>query len=291
MDYKGTYNYFFKATQRRLTHILQSELEKYKKQDRPFSYADQKTLEQYNLQLKKIKERWNYAKFKPLIDMIGLKNTKYSKHALNRILSNEIKEEFQKLNTGSNYKYFIAQLAQLRALEEGIINYQNNRPYYDRCYQTNAIDKVSLYKIEDGYNTLDDFHERGRHLKMDQDHGITIKSLDTTDDVKQNTLAESLTQDEKVLIVKVLYNLKVPLHRLLRAPEFYRLIFLTEDLFDNRIIEKKLSNQSVYRKLGEHVDVSKKSERENIENLIQKLQRLKVDRFIPELRKLLTKTT
>ena len=196
------------------------------------------------------------------------------------------------MNSNISYKYFIAQLAQLQAIEEGYINYKNNRPYYDLCYQTEDIEKITLNKIEDGYNNLDDFHEKGKELKMDTDVGINIEiPTDSGTTNKKISLKNTLTEDEKIVIVQVLYNIKVPLNKLLKAPEFYRLVFLTDDLFDNSIIEKKLSNQSVYRKLGKHVDISKKTERDTIENLIQKLQKLKVDSFIPELRKLLVKTT
>ncbi len=291
MDYKTTYTYFFKATQRRLSNVLQSQISKYQNQGRPFKYVNPQILGLYESRLDEIKQKWNYKELKPFIDIIGEKKTYYTTHALRGILSIEVKDEFEKLELEIPYKHFIARIAQLQAIDEGFINYSNNWPYFDRCYQTNAIEKITLYKIEDGYNNLDDFHERGRLLKMDDDPGITVQSVKTIDNTKQNTLSKSLTQDEKILIVKVLYKLNVPVQRLINPPEFYRLIFLTEDLFDNRIIDKKLSNQSVYRKLGEHVDVSKESERENIENLIHKLQRLKVDGFIPELRKLLTKTT
>ena len=291
MDYKTTYTHFFRTTQDRLSKVLQFQISEYLNQGRPFTFVDNKINQFCEAKITDIKERWNYKAVKPIIDMIGLRKSYHLKYALSKILSNEVKEEFEKLELEMNYKHFIAQLAQLQAIDEGYINYRNNLPYFNRCYQTNAIEKINLHKIEDGYDNLDDFHERGRLLKMYQDPGITIKSLNATDDTKQNTLAESLTQDEKILIVKVLYNLKVPVQRLIKAPEFYRLIFLTKDLFDNRIIDKKLSNQSVYRKLGEHIDVSKDSERKNIENLIHKLQRLKVDGFIPELRMLLTRTT
>ena len=47
MDYKTTYTYFFKTTQNRLSNVLQSQLSKYLKQGRPFSYVDQKILDNY----------------------------------------------------------------------------------------------------------------------------------------------------------------------------------------------------------------------------------------------------
>jgi len=290
MDYKTTYTYFFKTTQRRLTYILQSYLHKAKGSDRPFNYADKQIEQYYSKKLETLKNKWNYDKLKPIIDLIGLKNSYYEKHALSRILSNEIKNEFQKLNLETPYKFFLAQLAQLQAIEEGHINYSNNRTYYDRCFKTDGIENISIFEIENGYNNLDDFHARGKKLNMDQNDGIFITANSQKKPVK-DSLKNALSEDEKVTVLQVLFDSNVPINKLLTAPEFYRLCYLSSELFDDRIINEKLANYSVYRKLGQHINISKNTERKKIEELIRKLEKLKVISFLPELRKLLLKTT
>ena len=97
MDYKTTYTHFFKATQNRLSNVLQSQIAKYLNQGRPFKFVDDKIIQFYETQLTDIKERWNYKALKPVIDIIGLRKTYHLKHALRGILSNEVKEEFEKL--------------------------------------------------------------------------------------------------------------------------------------------------------------------------------------------------
>ena len=150
MDYKTTYTYFFKTTQRRLSNVLQSQISKYQNQGRPFKYVNPRILGLYESRLAEINEKWNNKELKPFIDIIGEKKTYHTTHALRGVLSTEVKDEFEKLELEIPYKHFIARLAQLQAIDEGFINYSNNWPYFDRCYQTNAIEKITLYKIEDG---------------------------------------------------------------------------------------------------------------------------------------------
>ena len=290
MDYKTTYTYFFKATQNRLSNVLQSYLKKSKKADRPFSYAinqvDQYILEQIEL----LEKSWNYDKLRPIIKLIGLRNRFYDKHALSRILSNEVRDEFEKLKTNTNYKYFLSQLAQMEAIQEGYLNYIDNRNYFELCYKSNDLAKINFLKIEGGYTGLDDYYEKGKEIykwNIDSDPESTSNRNKSK---VNNNLNNSLTDDEKIIIIQFMYETKVPLNRLLKASEFYRLLFLTDGLFDNKIITSKPSDQAVYRKLGKHVDIARKTERDTIENLIEKLQQLKVNSIIPELRKLLVKT-
>jgi hypothetical protein len=284
MDYKTTYTYFFKTTQNRLSYILQSQLSIYLEQGRSFTFVDNKILQFYETKLADLKQRWSYNELKPIIDMIGLRNSYYSKHALSRILSNEIKDEFEKLELNINYKYFIAQLAQLKAIDEGYINYRNNRPYVDRCYQTDGIEKITLHKIEDGYNNLDDFHERGKKLKMAEEIGILIQPTDETEE-KPNS-SDYLEPLEKIILLRVLFKIKRPIQEFMPLSEFARLMYLTSDAFDEEIYNGKIADYGPYRKLGDHIDFSESKVKESIKILIRKLKDKQVHRISNELRKL-----
>lgn len=286
MDYKTTYTHFFKSTQNRLSNVLQSQLLKYQKQGRPFKYVNPRILGLYESRLAEIKEKWNYKELKPIIEIIGLKKTYYLKHALRGILSIEVKEEFEKLELEIPYKHFIAQLAQLQAIDEGFINYSNNWPYFDRCYQTNAIEKITLYKIEDGYNNLDDFHERGKKLKMDSDIGIIIAP---TDNQVVNTpgSADFLEPFEKVIILRTLFNLKTPVQDTMHLSEFARLMYLTSGVFDENIYNaKKIGDYGPYRKLGDHINTNDEKVKNSIKALLRKLKSKQVPTISSELRKL-----
>jgi len=197
-----------------------------------------------------------------------------------------VKEEFEKLELEIPYKHFIAQLAQLQAIDEGFINYSNNWPYFERCYQTNGIEKITLHKIEDGYNNLDDFHDRGKKLKMDSDIGISLPPPDNQTDNSPG-LSDYLEPDEKIIILRTLFNLKTPVQDTMHLSEFARIMYLTSDVFDENIYKaKKIGDYGPYRKLGGHINTNDEKVKNAIKALLGKLKSKQVPTISSELRKL-----
>lgn len=289
MDYKTTYTYHFKTTQSRITSLIQNKLKVNKRLDRSFQLIDEKLETFYIKQLDILKDSLDYNQLKPFINKIGVRSDYYKKHTLSKILSNEIKEDFEKLNNDKPYKKFIAEIAQMKAVEDGFYNYKNNRPYFDLCYKADDIEYIGVERLESGYTGSDHFYELQEKIYPVKSKSFSTKK-NNSNSQNTKTLEQLLSVDEKVIIIQVIYNLKVPLNKLLPASEFYRLEYLTSGLFDDRMINHDISNYGIYRKLGKHVDLSEKSTRNTIDNLIKKLEKLKVNTFIPELRKLLTKT-
>ena len=290
MDYKTTYTYHFKTTQSRITSLIQNKLKVNKRLDRSFQLIDEKLETFYSKQLDILKDSLDYNQLKPFINKIGVRSDYYKKHTLSKILSNEIKEDFEKLNNDKPYKKFIAEIAQMKAVEDGFYNYKNNRPYFDLCYKTDGIEKITVKEITGGYTGLEDYDQRHEQVYPKKYKSSPKSTINPKESNKENFLQDTLTEKEKILLLSTIFSLDVPIKKLLKKTEFVRVMYLTSGLYDDSVFDPKITNDDKYRLLGNHTEVSIAKERENIKSLISNLEKMKVKSIIPELRKLLIKT-
>jgi len=293
MDYKSTYYYFFNKTQDILSLKLRNYLIRECHKGRSFSLLEPKIIETFDKKIDTYKIRSSADKFESSIKLINQKDKYYSKNAIAKILSNEIKEEYLQLPYNSEYRSFLSQLAITKAVLEAQENYTINSTYFSLLYKTDGIEEIHLKKIPGTYTSLKDYNDRhDKFYKIKSDNNSKPSTnRNKNPEADLNYSNSILNKNEKLLLLGILFSKQQPISQVMSLSEYAKVMNLVSDGIDDKILEKPPSNVYSYTQLHKYSQMDPKDHTKNdLFQLILKLKNLKIKSLLGDAQKLLSKT-
>jgi hypothetical protein len=294
MDYLKTYNHFFQKVHLITKRIIIAEMKKSKEKNRPFLTVHNKIckdlIDYYSLKYTEVL-RSTYA------ESFNLFNDRYSYYqgesddVIKWILDDEVFETFKNAHSIS-YNRFIADLAIESSLKEAQRHYRNYRDYYELIYDLDMYDNF-FFQDFDGIsftssicykNMMDIKHpylvtEREESLKSEKSR---VKQKDdipkTATDVEYSTIEilNSFNDDEKYLLINILYSLKNDSS--LALTDFMKLMRIVGTYKDISIFNKDPKSVTPYTKASKGIDYySGDGQLKIIESTMSKLSSFKIE--------------
>lgn len=281
MDYRSTYSYFISITGNRLNTFVLKQLRKSKKEGRSFEFIDDLIEKEFKARKAVRSNPWGET-LDEVRNLITFKHKYYEKYALQKILSNEGLEAFQKQHSKKDYKKFLAFLAIETGLESSYYHYGLNREYTEILYKSNDLSFFTLREIPGGYTGLDHYY-KAKTLVYGKDKVVKplgdVESRKKTKSPLEEYNSPILNNDEKLYLLHLLFHYPAAPKTGYSLSEFARLIHLTSSSMDKNVLSKTAGEVYTYQKLTEGIKMKKAKGIDNktfIENLIDKISGLEL---------------
>ncbi|WP_417237664.1 hypothetical protein [Bizionia sp.] len=294
MDNIKRYNYFFQKAHLITKRIIIAEMKKSKEKNRPF-------LTVHNKICKNLFD-YNTSKYTEILrstytESFNLFNDRYSYYqgesddVIKWILEDEVFETFTKVHTIS-YDRFVTDLAIESSLKEAQRHYRHYKDYYELIYDLDMYDNF-FFQDFDGisfassicYKKMMDIKypylvtERKESLKSEK---LRVKQKDdipkTSTGVEYSTIEilNSFTDDEKYLLINILYSLKTDSN--FAFTDFMKLMRIVGTYENISIFNKNPKSTTTYTKAIKGIDYySGDGQLKLIESTLNKLSSFNIE--------------
>ncbi|MBD0833755.1 hypothetical protein [Aestuariibaculum sediminum] len=308
MKYQQVYQYTYDRTTDAAKRLLIRYFKKSKERHRPFNKINNDFLRwltpyretKYEKGLKTF-EYEAFSQFNKRYTLYQGEPSKIHQWAL--------EEEVKQAYLGRNYKTynaFIKDLAINDALNEVSRHYHNYYSYYQLIYEQDKYQYFYLKEFDNkSYESSDEYKEmivvkypyKAKEFKASiEDDNNEKESLN--EDVNQNvSITESVIadfkDDERMLVLSVLYDLVSKPNHGVQLPEFIRackIVGLYEDL---SVFNDKIQQSTIYQMAYRGIDYTsnKKLQLEKINSVLSKLESLKLKAISGRLRMMKTEVS
>jgi hypothetical protein len=307
MNYINTYNHFYQKTRSIAKRMVMNEMKKAKKKNRPFLTIHNKISKEINRYCTlNYSEKLESTFRKPFM----LFNDRYSFYeggkdeVVHWVLENEVFEAFNKEHT-SSYHNFIANLGIEASLKEAHRHFRNYKDYYELIYDLDkydyfffedfdgmSYDSSFYYKemldIKDPYRIKEreELSKSQNSKNESEDNELeSNKTSSTGPDYATKELLNNFTDDERYLLINVLFHLRNSED--LKLTDFMKVVKIVGGFGNNEIFYKSPKNATSYTKVAKGIDYySGKGQVKLIESIMNKLSFFKIDFLQDELSKM-----
>src|SRR5690606_7458111 len=274
MNYLKTYNHFYEKAHTITKRIVITEMKKSKEKNRPFLTVHNKICNELNNYYTK---KYTEVLRNTNNDSFNLFNDRYSYYqgenddVIKWILENEINESFKTDNT-ILYKRFIADLAIESSLKEAQRHYRNYKDYYELIYDLDMYSNFFFHDF-DGISFTSSFYFKNmldiKHPYLKKERENLLKGQNSKDDLKVNKierktasstdtdcttkdLLESFTDDERYLLINIMFSVKNdPTFKL---TDFMKIIKIVGAYHDYSILYKSPKDVTSYSKVSKGIN-------------------------------------
>lgn len=305
MNYFRVYNHFYQKTHTITKRMVINEMKKAKEKQRPF-------LTVYNRICEFL---YDYYTIKYTADLrvshkeaFHVFNDRYSYYegdsdnVVEWVLEDEVLNVFNKDST-SSYTRFVANLAIESSLKEAQRHYRNYEDYYKLIYDLDMYENF-FFKDFKGIRYTSSLYYKNMmdmkypHLKKERkeiekleksNHNNSILKNTNDKEYQINELLNSFSNDEKYLLIHVVYSLRSD--PTLKLTDFMKLVKIVGTIEDNSIFYKIPKAVTSYSKVSKGIDYysSVDSQIKLIESVISKLSSFNIGIVQDELLKIKTK--